>query len=119
MGPKTPRATDLTKQSDQHKGKGLCHIATGPDKIHVEFHCKSPPAEPGMGAQYTCDQCLASGALGPGGKYTKVVKELESPLCIQTHVFIITVKLINACVFIHLLFSFVHRALSEVPKIQR
>lgn len=81
------------------QGQGLCHIAAGPDKIRVEFHCKSPPAEPGMGAQYTCDQCLASGALGPGGKYTKVVKELESPLCVQTHVFIITVKLINSCVF--------------------
>lgn len=40
-----------------------------------------------MGAQYTCDQCLASGALGPGGKYTKVVKELESPLCVQARIY--------------------------------
>lgn len=69
------------------QGQGLCHIAAGPDKIRVEFHCKSPPAEPGTGAQYTCDQCLASGALGPGSKYTKVVKELESPLCVQARIY--------------------------------
>lgn len=98
MGPKTPRATDLTKQSDQHKGRGYVTLLPDLTKYMWNFTANPHLLSQEQGHSTPVISVWPQGHWAQAANIQKLSKNSKVP-CAYRHVFIITVKLINACVF--------------------